>query len=85
MKRHRKQLEMPRVSEMSGDDVQARERGGHSVEADRPCVVEPDALTAWLPGSDATGTGVEQHRQPELLAALIQWPVLLIVRRERLQ
>ena len=42
MKGHREKLEMPWVAEMSGDDVQTRERGRHSVEASLEDIITRD-------------------------------------------
>ena len=64
---------------MRCDHVQARERSRDGVEPDRARVVEPDALPAWLAGADAAGAGVEENREAELLAALVERPVPLVV------
>src|SRR5438874_2095254 len=70
---------------MRGDDLEVGERRGGGVEPDRPRKVDSDALPAGLAGSDAARPGVEQHDQSELLAFLVQGPVLLLVRRESLE
>src|SRR5207245_11599490 len=78
-------VEVPRVAEVTGDDLQVGERRRRSVEPDRAREVDPDALTAGLTGTDAACPRVKQHDQAQLLAFLIQRPVPLFVGRERLQ
>jgi len=56
-----------------------------SVESHRRLLMaESDALAARLARADAARPGVEQGDQPEVLALLVERPVLLLVRRERL-
>ena len=85
MQRHGEQLEVPRVAEMSGDDLEIRKSRGRRVQPDRPGEVDADALPARLAGPDAAGPGVKQADEPELLALLVERPMPLFVRRERLQ
>src|SRR5712691_4156262 len=54
-------------------------------QTDWPRVVEADALATGLPRADAAGPSVEEHGQPELLAALEERPVLLVVGGEGLE
>src|SRR5207245_10314767 len=70
---------------MRGDDLEVGERRGGGVEPAGPRKVDSDALPAGLTGSDAARPRWEQDGAAELLAFLVQGPVLLLVGRESLE
>src|SRR5919108_5668527 len=70
---------------MGGDDLEVGEGRGRRVEPDRASEVDADSLAARLAGTDAAGTRMEQGDKPELLALLVERPVLLLIGREGLQ
>src|SRR5207247_5874180 len=79
VQRHREQLEVPRIAEMRGDDLEVREGGCGRVEPDRSGEVDSDPLATRLAGTDPACPGVKQNDQAEVLALLVQRPVPFLV------